>query len=77
MQKKAQEETCDRVLKKAQGSMEKGQLLQTQLEVHSWKETPHWSRDIPEGTAACGGAYAGTGTALRGPWRGQTWEQNK
>lgn len=61
--KKAQEGTHDRVLKKAQGSMEKGTTAgDALLEGNS----PYWSRDSPDGTVACGGAHAGTGP-LEGP----------
>lgn len=64
--------------KKAQGSMEKGTTVgDTAGDALLERDSPHWSRDTPEGTEACGGVHAGTGTPLRGPWRGPTWEQKK
>lgn len=67
-----------RVLKKAQGGMRKGTTVGDTAGDALFKgDSPHWSRDIPEGTVACEGAHAGTGTPLRGPWRGSHRSRRK
>lgn len=59
-----------------------GRRFSTSEQEHPWEDCslwrcPHWGRNTPEGTAACGGAHARAGTPLRGLWpmEGPTWEQ--